>query len=316
MLFALPGRPDDGDAGDRRLDRHALGVALGLPHRVLGAVAANLEDLDVGVGGAPLQVVGLLQLLELGLRLLERQRVLLGLDLRQHLVLERSRAARARARSRPAQLAVVLGRARRGSSASLLANLLLEIVQLGAAIERVAAAAPAGRTRPRDRPARPGAGRDERVMTRELLFWPARRGVEIVVASTASTVPDRRTISRNRGASPSSWPRAGGRARPAARARTQRRARQHRCQHTRRPSTSPRRTRGDGHTNSGYQTARRAAMVGSGCTIDREFDTGWSAMAGLCRTAIGDGFAAQARSRFGSDSGADRRSSRARIADR
>src|SRR5262245_66408474 len=36
-------------------------------------------------------------------------------------------------------------------------------------------------------------GRTRLVMTRELLFWPARRGVEIVVASTASTDPERRS---------------------------------------------------------------------------------------------------------------------------
>jgi len=32
------------------------------------------------------------------------------------------------------------------------------------------------------------------VMTSELLFWPASRGVEMVVASTASTDPDRRRV--------------------------------------------------------------------------------------------------------------------------
>ena len=64
-------------------DGHPLGVALGLPHRALGAVAADLEDLEVGFGGVPFQLVGRLQLLQRRLGLLERQGVLLGLDLRR-----------------------------------------------------------------------------------------------------------------------------------------------------------------------------------------------------------------------------------------
>ena len=41
------------------------------------------EDADVGVGGPPLEIVGGPELLQLGFGFLERQLVLLGLDLRR-----------------------------------------------------------------------------------------------------------------------------------------------------------------------------------------------------------------------------------------
>ena len=87
-------------AADRRVDRHPVGVAGRLPFGVRGTVAADLEDAHVGFGGAPLQLVGGLELLERRLRLLERLRVLLGVDLRQHLVLDHLELRRGRSRSR------------------------------------------------------------------------------------------------------------------------------------------------------------------------------------------------------------------------
>ena len=45
LAVRFPHHPEHRHPADRRDDGHALGVGLGLPHRDLGAVAADLEDL-------------------------------------------------------------------------------------------------------------------------------------------------------------------------------------------------------------------------------------------------------------------------------
>ena len=95
---------------------------------------------------AALQVVGRLELLELGLGFLERLRVLLGLDLRQHLVLDDLELRAPERALRLHELAVVLG-PRRAVLGLLLPDLLFEIVQLDASVERVLRADPGDRTR-------------------------------------------------------------------------------------------------------------------------------------------------------------------------
>src|SRR6185503_4335402 len=137
VAAVLPGRLDHGDAGQRRRDQHLLGVRLRLPHVGGGAVAADLEDPDVGGGGAALEVVGFLQLLQLGFRFLEGERVLLGLDLRKHVVLHELESRLLLRALRLRERAVVAG-ARRHFLGLALLDLLLEVGQLGAPIQRVA----------------------------------------------------------------------------------------------------------------------------------------------------------------------------------
>ena len=102
-----------------------------------GPVASDLENPHVGFGGAALQIVGLLQLLESRCSLFERQRILLGLDLRQHFVLEHLEF-RALERRLGLLQGAVIGRARGGFLRASLANLLFEIVELGLLVEGVA----------------------------------------------------------------------------------------------------------------------------------------------------------------------------------
>ena len=84
----------------------------------------------------PLQLVGRLQLLQRGLGLLERQRVLLGLDLRDHVVLDHLELRPRHGALGDLDLAVVLRRGRALLRLAL-ADLLLEVLELGAPVERV-----------------------------------------------------------------------------------------------------------------------------------------------------------------------------------
>ena len=130
----LPDRADDCHAVDRRHDRHALGVGLRLAHRALGPAAADLEDLQIGLGRLALEGVGRLVLVERRHGLLDREVVLLDRDLRQQLVLRLFEPGPRQRRLGQHDLAVVprpggvLGRC-------LLQDLLIEVVQLGASIE-------------------------------------------------------------------------------------------------------------------------------------------------------------------------------------
>ena len=121
---------------DRRLDRHPIGVALGLPHRVLGAVAADLENADVGFGGAPLQVVGLFSCFSLACAsssasVFFSAWIFGSISFFTHLELRALWPLSACISS--------LSSARRAasSSACLLPDLLLEIVELDPPVERV-----------------------------------------------------------------------------------------------------------------------------------------------------------------------------------
>ena len=193
-VVALPDRLHDRHAANRRMDGHAFGVAGRLPLRVGGAVAADLEDADVGFGGAALQLVGGLELLQRRLRLLERQRVLLGVDLRQQLVLAHFELRAADRALGERHLAVVV-RPRGALLRFALRDLLLEILQLGAAIERVLDLILAieldNQIARADGDCR---ARTSLVMTSEFEFGPDSRGAAIVVDCTASTVPLNRTV--------------------------------------------------------------------------------------------------------------------------
>ena len=127
---------EDGHAADRGENGHPLGVRFGHPHRVFGAVAADPEDLDVGFSSLPFQLVGRFQLRERRLGLLARQGVLLRVDLGDHGVLEHLELRSRHGAFGDLDLALVLRR--RGALLRFaLADLLLELLKLGPAVERV-----------------------------------------------------------------------------------------------------------------------------------------------------------------------------------
>ena len=119
---------------DRRDDRHALGVGLGLAHRVLGPVAADLEDLEVRLGRLALEGVGRLQLIQRRYGLFDGEVVLLRLNSRQQLVLGGLELG-ARERAFGQQDLAVVARLGGALAGVLLPDLLIEVVQLGAPIE-------------------------------------------------------------------------------------------------------------------------------------------------------------------------------------
>ncbi len=121
---------------DGRDDRHALGVGLGLAHRVLGAVAADLEDLEVRLGRFALEGVGRLQLIQGRDGLLDGEVVLLGLNSRQQLVLGGLELG-ARERALGEQDLAIVARPGGALAGVLLLDLLIEVVQLGAPVEGV-----------------------------------------------------------------------------------------------------------------------------------------------------------------------------------
>ncbi len=118
------------------MDLHARRVGFGHLHRVGRLVAPDLEDADIGLRRFALEVVGLPEQIQPGLRLFEGLGVLLGLDLRDHLVFRHVELGAADGALGHLDLAVV-PRARRRFFGLALTNLLFEIVELGAAIECV-----------------------------------------------------------------------------------------------------------------------------------------------------------------------------------
>ena len=84
----LPGRLQHDHAVDRRFDAHLADVALRVAPGVLGAIALDLERLQIGGIRPALQIERAAQLLELRPRLVERQLVLFRGNRRGHLVLE------------------------------------------------------------------------------------------------------------------------------------------------------------------------------------------------------------------------------------
>ena len=121
---------------ERGEDGHAFGVGFGHLHRAFSPVPPDLQDADVGLGGLAFQFVSGLQLFERGLGLLEREGVLLGIDPGDHVVLDHLEL---RPRDRALgdlDLTFVL---RRGGAllGLALADLLLQVLQLGPPVERV-----------------------------------------------------------------------------------------------------------------------------------------------------------------------------------
>ena len=118
------------------MDLHPGRVGLGLFHRVFSLVAPDLEDLEIRFGRDPPEIERRLELPEARLRLFERLVVLLRLDLREHRVLEVLELGAGPRALRLLQLALI-ARARGGPLVLLLPDLLLEVVQLGPAVESV-----------------------------------------------------------------------------------------------------------------------------------------------------------------------------------
>ena len=118
------------------MNLHARGVGLRLLHGVFGLAPPDLQDLEIGVRRQPLEIVRGLELLQLGTGLFERLLVLLGLDFRDHRVLDHLEIGPAERALRQLDLAVVLG-AGGAPLRFLLPDLLLEIAQLGPPVERV-----------------------------------------------------------------------------------------------------------------------------------------------------------------------------------
>ena len=100
-VVALPDLLEDDEAGEGRGDGHELAVALGVAQRALGALALDLEDAQIGGLRRSLERERLADLLEPRVRFLERERVLLGFDLRDQVVAAGCRAWRARRCARP-----------------------------------------------------------------------------------------------------------------------------------------------------------------------------------------------------------------------
>ena len=122
--------------------------------------------------------------------------VLLRVDLRHQLVLAHLEL-RPRYRALGERHLAVVVRPRRALLRFALRDLLLEILQLGAPVERVLDLILSIELDDEvpgcDRATRP----DQLVMIRELELGPESRGAAIVVDSTASTVPPNRTVRWN-----------------------------------------------------------------------------------------------------------------------
>ena len=135
LRVALPDLLEHDESGERRFHRHQLRVALGVLQGALGALALDFEDPRLRHRRPPLQLERLLQLRQARGRLLDGQRVLLGLDARHDFVL-------ARLDRRALDVALGLGqfgfvaRPRNGVLRSLFLNLAVEVDQLGPALGR------------------------------------------------------------------------------------------------------------------------------------------------------------------------------------
>ena len=92
--------------------------------------------------------------------------------------------------------------ARRAFLGFALRDLLFEVLQLGASIERVLDLILPIELDDEVARRHGAAGPDQLVMTSEFEFGPASRGAAIVVDWTASTVPHSRTDARNRAGRP------------------------------------------------------------------------------------------------------------------
>ena len=118
------------------MNRHALGVAGGLALGIGRAIAADLQNTDVRLGRSPLEFVGRLELFQRRLGLFERKLVLLDIDLGQQLVLSHFQLRAPDRALGQRDLAVVVC-ACGAFLGFALRDLLFEILQLGATIERV-----------------------------------------------------------------------------------------------------------------------------------------------------------------------------------
>ena len=134
-LPAAPVHPEHDEPRNWRSDDHAVGVLLGLLHRRPSAIPLNFEDPDFRCFGAAFQLEGVLQLLQTGLRLFHAEVVLLGVDLRQDLVLPHLEACRVHGMLRQRQLRIVFG-TRLFLLRALLVNLFLEVEILSTLVER------------------------------------------------------------------------------------------------------------------------------------------------------------------------------------
>ena len=84
-ISLLPDGVENHDAVDGRVNLHQGGVGLRMQHGFAGAVALNFKDADGGLRGLSLQVEGLLQLRQRGLRFVQVFLRLFGIDAGQQL---------------------------------------------------------------------------------------------------------------------------------------------------------------------------------------------------------------------------------------
>ena len=136
-VVGLPDRPEDRHPADRR-DAPPCARRCVSAWRIAFSARSRriLQDLEVGLGGLALEGVGGLQLFSVASACSSGEVVLLGLDSRQQLVLDHLELG-ARERALGQQDLAVVARPGGALARVLLLDLLLEVVQLGAAIERV-----------------------------------------------------------------------------------------------------------------------------------------------------------------------------------
>jgi len=125
----------DGQSRHRGSHGHVFYVALGIFGRHFGAIALDLENAQLGPLGAALQIEGGLELLDLGDRLLEAQRVLFLIDSAEIGVLLHLQLRVLDGVGRDREFCIV-SRAGLFVLCALLANLLLQIAILGLAVYR------------------------------------------------------------------------------------------------------------------------------------------------------------------------------------
>ena len=131
---AAPHHPQHDDARNRRRDDHPVGVVLGRFHRRVGAIALDLENAQLGLLGAALQIERRLELLLLRLRLFQPQLVLFLIDAAQIGILLHLELGVLDGIRRDRKLRIVL-RARLFLLGAFLPNLLFEVAVLGSLVD-------------------------------------------------------------------------------------------------------------------------------------------------------------------------------------
>jgi hypothetical protein len=134
LLSRAPDHSQNHHAGNRRLDDHPRRVVLGRFHRLVGAIALDLENAQIGLSREALEIERRAKLFLFRLRLLEPLLVLFLIDAAQIRVLLHLEAGVLDGIRRDRKLGLVL-RARLFLLPALLANLLFEIAVFGSLVD-------------------------------------------------------------------------------------------------------------------------------------------------------------------------------------